>query len=198
MQALTTPRLGLRPFETGDFEFLVALNGDPDVARYIGHCVPRTRDETRLFFEATRRAYAEDGLGQLAVYLRSTGELIGRCGLSPLEVEDEPAVDSAPRWYWFRGSAPVDMRVRREVELGYTFAKAHWGSGFATEAATAVRDHAFRDRGYGRLVSAIIAENVRSSRVSRKLGFRHAGSLSAFEKTYQCYELTRDDWLAIA
>jgi RimJ/RimL family protein N-acetyltransferase len=198
MQSLTTPRLGLRPFEADDFEFLVALNGDPDVARYIGYCVPRTREETRHFFEATRRAYAEDGLGHLAVYLRSTGELVGRCGLSPLEVETEPAVDSAPRWYWFRGSAPPDMAVRHEVELGYTFAKAHWGLGFATEAATAVRDHAFRDRGYDRLASAIIAENVRSSRVSRKLGFRHTGQLSAFDKTYERYELTRDDWLGAA
>jgi RimJ/RimL family protein N-acetyltransferase len=61
-----------------------------------------------------------------------------------------------------------------EVELGWTVALGHEGQGIATEAAKAVRDHAFGALGMGRLVSYIDPENAASIRVAERLGARRA------------------------
>jgi RimJ/RimL family protein N-acetyltransferase len=78
--------------------------------------------------------------------LKSTGELIGDCGLT---VQD---VDGA-----------------KEVEIGYHVRRDHWGRGLATEAACACRDYGF-SRYANRLVSIIRPENLPSRRVAEKIG----------------------------
>lgn len=57
-----------------------------------------------------------------------------------------------------------------EPELGFLFRAAHEGKGLATEAAAAVRDHAFGALGLPGLVSYIAPENARSARVAERLG----------------------------
>ena len=57
-----------------------------------------------------------------------------------------------------------------QPELGWALARAHWGCGYATEGALAVRQWARHELGIGRLISTIAPENVRSRRVAEKLG----------------------------
>jgi RimJ/RimL family protein N-acetyltransferase len=98
MLKLETDRLLLRPFTWDDFDFINALHADPDVARYIGYGKPRTENENRRLLEKTLKAYADEGLGHLAVSLKGSDVLIGRCGLSLLEVEASPAGEQAPQF----------------------------------------------------------------------------------------------------
>jgi len=51
-------------------------------------------------------------------------------------------------------------------ELGWALAREHWGHGYATEAAAAVRDW-FGGSG---VVSLIAPDNLRSQRVAGRLG----------------------------
>jgi len=60
-----------------------------------------------------------------------------------------------------------------EVELAWMLAREHWGRGFATESALALRDWAVAERGLTRLISLIRPENVRSIRVAEKIGERY-------------------------
>ena len=60
-----------------------------------------------------------------------------------------------------------------ETELGWGLAREHWGRGYATEAARALRDWAFGERGLTRLISLIQPEQPPSIRVAEKLGERH-------------------------
>ena len=48
--------------------------------------------------------------------------------------------------------------------------RAHWGYGYATEAAAAIRDWADEARSIDLLVSLISSDNVRSQRVAKRLG----------------------------
>ena len=57
----------------------------------------------------------------------------------------------------------------QEPELGYLFRPAAEGHGYATEAATALRDHAFSTLRMDRLVSYIDPANRRSQRVAERL-----------------------------
>jgi RimJ/RimL family protein N-acetyltransferase len=47
--------------------------------------------------------------------------------------------------------------------------RAHWGHGYATEAAAAIRDWAYERPDIDRLVSLIAPDNIRSQRVARRL-----------------------------
>jgi ribosomal-protein-alanine N-acetyltransferase len=198
MYSIETARLSLRPLTEHDYEFLVALNADPDVARFIAHGVPRTRAETRAALDRTLAGYRDDALGHLAVTLKDTGALIGRCGLSLVEIEAHPPADTPPQCFWFRGSATQGMPVFHDVELGYTLAKEHWGRGYATESARAIRDFGFRELGLPHVLSAIVPLNVASTRIAGKLGLEICGRFQGFGKIYDRYELTRSRWLELA
>ncbi len=194
MYSLETERLGLRPFRWDDLDFLAALQADPDVARYISYGIPRTREQSRQVLEGIIQAYSEDSVGQLAVYMRDSDLLIGRCGLTLIEIEAAPAPGQLPQWYWNRASAPDGMAIVHKLELGYTFAKQYWGSGFATESAKAVCHHAFSNSDNECLVSAISPGNLASKNVARKVGFSHIGEITAFGTLTEHYEIGRLDW----
>lgn len=137
---LTTPRLAIRPFVLGDLEALHAVYGDPEVMRYV--------DGDYASLQATRTALAthiemheKDGFAYWAV-LRGD-ELVGEVGFG---------------------------RLGDEIEMGWTFARAHWGQGYATEAGEA----ALRRAPAANLLAVIHPENESSKRVAEKLGFELA------------------------
>ncbi len=63
-----------------------------------------------------------------------------------------------------------------EVELGYWFARQHWGRGYASEAARAVISLA-RTLGHRSLRAGHFVDNAASGRVLRKVGFRPTGEI---------------------
>lgn len=62
-------------------------------------------------------------------------------------------------------------------ELGYVFHRAYWGQGYATEAAQALLDHAFRAGRARRITASCDPENVRSWQLLERLGLRREGHL---------------------
>ena len=60
------------------------------------------------------------------------------------------------------------------VEIGWRLAAAHWGRGYATEAARAVLAYGFEQLALPEIVSFTTVANVRSRRVMEKLGMRRA------------------------
>jgi RimJ/RimL family protein N-acetyltransferase len=68
----------------------------------------------------------------------------------------------------------ADAESHAQPELGWALIQAHWGHGYATEAAAAIRDWAHESRSIDRLVSLIPSDNVRSQRVAQRLGARPA------------------------
>ena len=124
---------------------------DPLVWRYIGSDVSTSLDETRTRVEALAALDRDYGFTLWAVVERETGELVGDCGLIPLE------------------------RVGPEVELGYRLAREHWGKGYATEAARAARDLGFGRFGLEHIYVDVDSENEGSLQVARNLGARLVG-----------------------
>jgi len=198
MRTFTTDRLILRPLTWNDLDFLQKLHDDPDVVRYIGYGKPRTEAENRKVIESTLAAYASDGLGHLAISLKEPEVLIGRCGLSLVEMEATPKGDEGPQCFWNRGSAPDGMDIIHRFELGYTLAQEFWGQGYATEATRAIRDYGFQDRQEDQLIAAIFPENIASQNVARKLGFSTSKKIVAFGQSAELWELERSEWEHLA
>lgn len=142
-----TSRLILRQFMRDDLGPLAAMHLDVEVGRFIG---VKTVEQTREGLEQWLAQYERYGFSKWAVILRGSEELIGRCGLS-LE-----QIDGVEVW-----------------ELGWTFARAFWGKGYATEAAGAAMDYSFRVLGHRKLISLIRPGNVASVRVAEKIGMSY-------------------------
>ena len=142
-----TPRVILRPMVDDDLDDMAALLGDSVVMTYYPR--PRTRDEAHAWITWTRDSYRDHGFGLWVLVERSTGEFLGDCGLTVQQVDGV-----------------------NELEIGYHVRASRQGEGFATEAATAVRDHARDVLAAARLIAIIDPANLASQRVASKIGLR--------------------------
>jgi RimJ/RimL family protein N-acetyltransferase len=144
-----TQRLRLRHFVDSDVDAMARVFGDPEVMRF-GRSV-QTREWVRGWLARCADSYARRDYGLWAAEERQVGEVIGYCGLTYFP----------------------DINGRPEIEIGYRLARSFWGRGYATEAARAVRDHAFAALGLRRLIALVDPDNIGSIRVAEKLGMRH-------------------------
>ena len=142
---LETPRLTLREFVPEDAVALSLVLSDPETMRF--YPAPFDRAGVDDWIDRNRRRYASDGVGLWAMVLKSTGELIGDCGIMKQEVDGEP-------WY----------------EIGYHLRREFWGQGLATEAAQACKAWGFDHLTVDRMISLIRPENLPSRRVAERNG----------------------------
>jgi RimJ/RimL family protein N-acetyltransferase len=140
-----TERLLFREMKPADLELVANLLGDPEVMVFYPH--PKDSAEALDWIAWNRQLYREHGFGLWLIELRTTGEFVGDCGLTPQDV----------------GGAI-------EVEIGYHVRRSLQGRGYATEAATAARDFARDVLRLDRLVAIIHPGNLASQRVAEKIG----------------------------
>jgi ribosomal-protein-alanine N-acetyltransferase len=145
LQILDTPRLILREFSPNDTDALGRVLSDPETMRF--YPAPLDRLGVEEWIARNRSRYAKDRHGLWAMILKTTGELIGDCGLTV------QSVDSTD-----------------EIEIGYHVRRDHWGQGLATEAARACRDYGFAHLPVDHIISLIRPENLPSRRVAEKNG----------------------------
>ena len=147
---MATERLLLRPFEQDDLASLHAIHSDEHVVRWLLNDV-RSLEETQAILDRKIASSTLGGEGDwlsAAVALRQSGELVG---------------DVSFHWT----SEPY-----AQGEVGFVFATAHHGKGYATEAARPMLDFAFGALQLHRVVGRLEPRNVASERVLEKLGMR--------------------------
>jgi [ribosomal protein S5]-alanine N-acetyltransferase len=174
---LETERLVLRRLSPDDLDLFRAMYADAEVMRYLGAGRPLTTEESEASVGRMLRNFEVDGFGQLGVVRKQDGELIGRCGFLVWDAETLTPTTEA------EATAPT------ELEVGYALGRPHWGCGYATEAASAVRDHAFGPMGRNRLIAFIRPGNVASRRVALKLGMEHERDVTLMELPAQLFAL---------
>lgn len=152
---ILTARLALRPYEPEDAEEAHAsLFSDPEVMRHVGG--PLTPRQVSAQIE--RAIGWQDDLGHSfwPVFERETGLLVGEAGIVPINA-----------------TGPG-------LEVGYAFARPAWGQGYATEVGEALLAEAFTTLRADEVVAHVREENAASRRVLEKLGFRPAGTATAW------------------
>jgi RimJ/RimL family protein N-acetyltransferase len=75
------------------------------------------------------------------------------------------------------------------AELGYDFRSEFWNQGYATEAATAVRDYAFDVLKLPMLISLIRVGNLASKRVAEKAGMTLDEEYTRYGNRYWKYSI---------
>ena len=136
------------------------LLSDPEVTRYLGSRA-ESREDVAAHIRTVLERHAADGFGLLSVVRKEDSRVIGRAGF---------LVWDTRTW------SSTTLRAacaHGQVEIGWALARDCWGSGYATEAGAACRDHGLGVLGFERLAAIIKHGNDASVAVARRLGMAH-------------------------
>jgi RimJ/RimL family protein N-acetyltransferase len=180
---LETERLWLRRFTMDDVDNVVALDGDPDVMRYLTGGLPTGREEIETDILPAWLSYYDRfaGYGFWAAHEKSSSEFLG--------------------WFHFR---PPPGHEPEDVELGYRLRKSAWGKGYATEGSRALIAKGFNELGVRRVFAFTMVINAASRRVMEKAGLKFVRVVHREWPIYVDgdehgeveYALTRAEWEA--
>ena len=160
---IRTERLDIRMMRPSDSESLTAYRNDPAIARHQSWQLPYTHTQASEMLAG--QAHLDD--------LPPTGRV-------QLAVECKGTVI---------GDLAVNLTADGHVaEVGYTFAAAHHGRGYATEALGGLVDALFASSDIQRVVAHLDPANTPSLRVLERLGF-------VFEGLARRAELVRGTWV---
>jgi RimJ/RimL family protein N-acetyltransferase len=170
---LTTEHLVMRAPQANDIGPLAELADNRHVAQMLARMPhPYGEAEARAFLAMTK---ARREGATYALTLAENGALVGCAGLDATD---------------------------RGLELGYWIGEPYWKRGYATEAAHALVDLAFRETGINVLHTSCRVINPASRRVIHKCGFQYAGqgmlnSIVAGQVPVERYRLDRKTWASL-
>src|ERR1700756_4480310 len=168
---LQTSRLTLRSFAIEDVDAMAVLFANPDFMRFsLG--IFTERKQTVACIEKVIGWNRAGIPSQFAVLPRGDEAIVGYCG------------------FFHHAEVPG------EIEIGYRLHPDYWNRGLMTEAARAVRDHAFADLKLPRVISLIHAENIPSRRVAAKNGMQVEKEIMFRGFPTLLYAIIREEWLA--
>ena len=149
---LETERLLLRPPRREDFEAWSAFTGDEEAMRHLGGTQSPPLAWRSL--AAMAGSWQLQGYAMFMVMEKGSDDWVGRVG--PWQPYGWPG-----------------------TEVGWSIVRAHWGKGYAPEAATAAIDWAFDRLGWDEVIHTIAPDNHNSKAVAAKLGssFLRMGAL---------------------
>jgi RimJ/RimL family protein N-acetyltransferase len=177
---IETERLILRRWRDEDVEPFAALNADQTAMRFMPSV--STRAETEAMVGRILAHFEAHGFGLWAVEVPGVAPFIGFVGMQrpSFEAHFTPC-----------------------VEIGWRLAPAHWGKGYATEAARAVLRQGFENLTLDQIVSMTVPANKPSWSVMERIGmtrdptddFDHP-RLPAGHKfqRHVLYRLNAEDW----
>jgi RimJ/RimL family protein N-acetyltransferase len=175
---LTTTRLALMPWGDAFGEDLARLASDQRVMQYVGDGRPWDREQTRQRHQACLRHWEDHDFGWRAMLVQPSGRFLGLAALNYLGALVPGVEESA-------------------IEIGWWLDPDAWGRGFATEAATAIRDEAFTRLHARRIVARLQPRNHASGRVATRLGMRlHGETAGRTGEPVLVYLLDHADWQA--
>lgn len=143
---IRTERLLLRRWRDDDRSAYVAMNQDPAVMEHMQGL--QTPEISNAFIDKVETHWDEHGWGLWAVEVPGVAPFVGFTGLWPA----------------------THVLGWESREVGWRLARAHWGYGYATEAARESLRSGFRDIGFEEIVSFTVPRNVRSIAVMERIG----------------------------
>ncbi len=126
------------------------------------------------WMERALNRYNNEGLGLYALIEKSSGAFVGQCGFLKQEVDGV-----------------------LETEIGYHLIPRVWKSGFATEAAMACRDYAFRNNLADSVISIIDKRNQPSIQVATRNGMKPDKETVWRTIPVFIYRITKEQWLQL-
>ena len=146
--SLTSNRLHMRWLTPDDAGLMLSIWNDPAFVRNVGDRGIRTMTQAiDALNEGPLRLYSDYGYGPYRLSLRDNDEAIGICGLFRRDGLEDP-------------------------DIGFALLPKYCSHGYASEAASAVVEHARHGLGLRRLTAIVSPHNGPSIALIEKLGMR--------------------------
>jgi [ribosomal protein S5]-alanine N-acetyltransferase len=142
-----TPRLLFREISLTDFDAWLKFFEDPETSKHWVEEKETPKIACEKWYQRQFERYQNNQGGMNALIEKSSGKLVGHCGLLV------QTVDGAT-----------------ELEIGYSLLPEFWGKGYAIEAAQKCKEHAFENNLATSLISIISLSNFPSQKVATKNG----------------------------
>jgi RimJ/RimL family protein N-acetyltransferase len=147
---LSGDRVCLRRWHDEDRKAFAAINSDDRVMKYFRCSLSRVESDAMV--DGIQKHFSEHDFGLWAIEVPGVAPFIGFAGLAV---------------------ACFSAHFTPCVEIGWRLAFAHWGRGYATEAARLALGYGFRTLALREIVSFTSTKNHRSRAVMERLGMRH-------------------------
>lgn len=169
-----TTRLLFRKIERADFDQWLSFFEDPQTSQHwISEDKP-AHTQCYDWYQRQQQRYDENLGGMNALIEKSTGTLVGHAGLLIQQVDGQT-----------------------EMEVAYSLLPAHWGKGYAAEAALKCRDYAFENSFAKSLISIISVTNTPSISVALRNGM-HVGHETVYKgNKVKIFRIAHDAWLRL-
>ncbi|CAM5200069.1 N-acetyltransferase domain-containing protein OS=Ureibacillus acetophenoni OX=614649 GN=SAMN05877842_11764 PE=4 SV=1 [Ureibacillus acetophenoni] len=171
----------LREFQVEDVDAIYELTSQPEVYEFLPDW-KSTREQrlnwvtnyeitsNKRFLSAVPNIEGENYL-KLGIILKDTNEFIGFCNTG---IKDE---------------LPEPNR-----EIAFAISKHYRNKGYTTKAAKGLIHYLFNHTNTERLNAVVLTNNVSSSKVIEKCGFKLVGDVIIENETYHHYTLNKSEW----
>ena len=146
MENLITARLSFCEIKCTDAKFIREILNQPGYLPHIGDREVRTIEQAEETI-TEKFAYSSEGFGFYLMQRRDDDEVVGFAGIVDRDFLDTP-------------------------DIGYALLQRHEGNGYATEAASAILDHARTSMQLKRVGAIISTGNDRSISVVERIGMK--------------------------
>jgi RimJ/RimL family protein N-acetyltransferase len=167
LENATTERLHFRKLKPSDFEAWLPFHQDIRTSAHWKGLPQDPIEACKNQFHKTFERYEMGTRGFNALIEKSSGKLIGLCGLL---VQNVDGVE--------------------ELEIGYSILPEFWQKGFASEAALKCRDTAFANQWAKSLISIIHIDNHPSQKVAKNVGMHVDFSTNYKNNPVQIFRIT--------
>jgi RimJ/RimL family protein N-acetyltransferase len=150
---MSTERLALRLFRKSDANTVATLCNNYNIYKstlYLPY--PYHINDALTWIETHYDNFVADKLYEFAITDKETGEVFGAIALS-------------------------NNKSCNHGELAYWIGEPYWGRGYATEAAKAVLQFAFKEVKLHKVFARYFSSNIASGKVMEKIGMKHEGIL---------------------
>ncbi|WP_205739160.1 GNAT family N-acetyltransferase [Halocella sp. SP3-1] len=145
---IETKRLYLRELIPEDKTNLMKVLSDPESMVYYPHPFSEKEVENWIYWNIENYKKYQHGLW--AVIVKKGKVFIGDCGITMQNIGNETV-----------------------PEIGFHIIKEYCNKGFATEAAMACKEYAFKTLNYPKIFSYTTIKNVPSQKVAEKIGMQN-------------------------
>jgi RimJ/RimL family protein N-acetyltransferase len=166
----TTERLHFRRLTEKDVHSWIEFFEGNDHLAYLGLDLSKSHEllsREWIFLQFER--YDKSGLGNLAIEIKGTNELIGLGGIIPRMLNGKP-----------------------EYEIAYSLKPRYWRKGYGTEIATHLKSFGLAFLEASRFISIIHPENKASINVARKNGMQMLFNTTYAGANFEVYGVERE------
>lgn len=203
IKQLVSDTLILRELEMDDLVEIESMLLDCEVMSACGG--PLNKQEAKEWLDEQMQSYKLYGFGLFAVIEKSSGIMVGQCGITWQDIKDielyntiKSSITASDYSITKNTQMLIESKPHLLPELSYIFKKSYWHKGLASKAVLMCMEYAFQDLGLPILISTIRTDNIAQQNVVKRLEMHIVGkTFNDMDIPHFVYMIRASDYVAL-